>query len=84
MTHVLIHTGQGRLTVSTQAQPTKKENDNNSAARQMMGMKGAGLETDKNKIRVQLMKPVTWIPLIWGECENQASLQQVEVEYGFA
>jgi hypothetical protein len=27
---------------------------------------------------------VTWIPLIWGECENQASLQQVEVEYGFA
>jgi len=49
-----------------------------------MGMKGAGLETDKNKIRVQLMKPVTWIPLIWGECENQASLQQVEVEYGFA
>lgn len=23
-------------------------------------------ETDKNKIRIQLMKPVTWIPLIWG------------------
>jgi len=32
----------------------------------MMGMKGAALETDVNKIRVQLMKPVTWIPLIWG------------------
>lgn len=30
-------------------------------------MKGADMETDIWKIRVQLMKPVTWIPLIWGE-----------------
>jgi hypothetical protein len=37
-----------------------------SAARQMLGMKGAALETDKFKIRVQLTKPVTWVPLIWG------------------
>ena len=29
-------------------------------------MKGADMETDIWKIRVQLMKPVTWIPLIWG------------------
>ena len=29
--------------------------------------KGAALETDKFKIRVQLTKPVTWVPLIWGE-----------------
>ncbi|KAG2495107.1 hypothetical protein HYH03_006717 [Edaphochlamys debaryana] len=29
-------------------------------------MKGAALETDIWKIRVQLTKPVTWIPLIWG------------------
>jgi hypothetical protein len=27
---------------------------------------GAALETDKFKIRVQLTKPVTWVPLIWG------------------
>lgn len=33
----------------------------------MLGMKGAALETDKFKIRVQLTKPVTWVPLIWGE-----------------
>ena len=39
---------------------------NNSAARQMLGMKGAALETDLFKIRVQLTKPVTWVPLIWG------------------
>jgi 4-hydroxybenzoate polyprenyltransferase len=34
----------------------------------MLGMKGAALETDMFKIRVQLTKPVTWVPLIWGEC----------------
>eukprot|EP00887_Chlorella_sp_A99_P003457 scaffold7.g3457.t1 len=33
---------------------------------QLLGMKGADLETDIWKIRLQLMKPVTWIPLIWG------------------
>lgn len=33
---------------------------------QLLGMKGASEETDIWKIRVQLMKPVTWIPLIWG------------------
>lgn len=40
--------------------------DSSASARQMLGMKGAALETDKFKIRVQLTKPVTWIPLIWG------------------
>jgi hypothetical protein len=29
--------------------------------------KVAALETDKFKIRVQLTKPVTWVPLIWGK-----------------
>jgi chlorophyll synthase len=29
-------------------------------------MKGAGAETNKWKIRLQLTKPVTWVPLIWG------------------
>jgi chlorophyll synthase len=29
-------------------------------------MKGASAETNIWKIRLQLMKPVTWIPLIWG------------------
>jgi hypothetical protein len=35
-------------------------------ARQLLGMKGAAETDDIWKIRVQLMKPVTWIPLIWG------------------
>lgn len=34
---------------------------------QLLGMKGADKETNIWKIRLQLMKPVTWIPLIWGE-----------------
>ncbi|EFN57184.1 hypothetical protein CHLNCDRAFT_34863 [Chlorella variabilis] len=33
---------------------------------QLLGMKGADTETNIWKIRLQLMKPVTWIPLIWG------------------
>lgn len=35
--------------------------------RQLLGMKGADVkETSIWKIRLQLMKPITWIPLIWG------------------
>ncbi len=33
---------------------------------QLLGMKGAGAETNKWKIRLQLTKPVTWVPLVWG------------------
>ena len=35
-------------------------------ARQLLGMKGASGSSNIWKIRLQLMKPVTWIPLIWG------------------
>ena len=38
----------------------------NGAARQLLGMKGASGTSSIWKIRLQLMKPVTWIPLIWG------------------
>lgn len=34
---------------------------------QLLGIKGADAETNKWKIRLQLTKPVTWVPLIWGE-----------------
>ncbi|KAK9827242.1 hypothetical protein WJX81_001862 [Elliptochloris bilobata] len=33
---------------------------------QLLGMKGADAETNIWKIRLQLTKPVTWVPLIWG------------------
>ncbi|GAB4815556.1 hypothetical protein N2152v2_002602 [Parachlorella kessleri] len=45
---------------------------------QLLGMKGADKETNIWKIRLQLMKPVTWIPLIWGVlCGAAASGQFV-------
>lgn len=48
-----------------------------SAARQLLGMKGAKAgETSIWKIRLQLMKPITWIPLIWGVVCGAASSGQ--------
>ena len=62
------HAARSATGVRAQAkQATKEEKDGSSAARQMLGMKGASDETNIWKIRVQLTKPVTWIPLIWGE-----------------
>ncbi|MEO1591675.1 MAG: chlorophyll synthase ChlG [Cyanobacteria bacterium J06632_22] len=43
-------------------------------ARQLLGMKGAEAgETSVAKIRLQLMKPITWIPLMWGVICGAAS-----------
>lgn len=53
------------LRVACAAQKTEEKKD--AGVRQMLGMKGAGDEDDLWKIRVQLTKPVTWVPLIWGE-----------------
>ena len=37
-----------------------------SDARQLLGIKGASETTSIWNLRLQLMKPVTWIPLLWG------------------
>ena len=37
-----------------------------SDARQLLGIKDASATTNIWKLRLQLMKPVTWIPLLWG------------------
>jgi chlorophyll synthase len=43
------------------------ETDRSAKTRQILGMKGADVkETSIWKIRLQLMKPITWIPLMWG------------------
>ncbi|PON51114.1 Chlorophyll synthase [Parasponia andersonii] len=39
---------------------------NGSSINQLLGIKGASQETNKWKIRLQLTKPVTWPPLVWG------------------
>ncbi|MBD2576357.1 chlorophyll synthase ChlG [Oscillatoria sp. FACHB-1406] len=47
---------------------------NSSKTRQLLGMKGAASgESNIWKIRLQLMKPITWIPLIWGVVCGAAS-----------
>lgn len=49
---------------SASSDPNSKRS---AKTRQMLGMKGADVkETSIWKIRLQLMKPITWIPLIWG------------------
>jgi len=60
-------------TPQTAASPDPK----GSKARQLLGMKGADSgETSIWKIRLQLMKPITWIPLIWGVVCGAASSGQ--------
>lgn len=50
------------------------EASRSAKTRQMLGMKGAASgETNIWKIRLQLMKPITWIPLIWGVVCGAAS-----------
>ena len=54
-------------------QPTPEETSPGSAARQVLGMKGATAGGSIWTIRRQLMKPITWIPLIWGVVCGAAS-----------
>ncbi|CAI9298661.1 unnamed protein product [Lactuca saligna] len=46
--------------------PEKAPAATGSGFNQILGIKGAKQETNIWKIRVQLTKPVTWPPLIWG------------------
>ncbi|MGF1542859.1 MAG: chlorophyll synthase ChlG [Pleurocapsa sp.] len=58
----------------TPSNPATQQSDSGSKTRQLLGMKGAAIgETNLWKIRLQLMKPITWIPLIWGVVCGAAS-----------
>ncbi|GER55790.1 unnamed protein product, partial [Striga asiatica] len=46
--------------------PDKAAAESGSSINQILGIKGAKQESNKWKIRVQLTKPVTWPPLVWG------------------
>jgi len=46
--------------------PNEEATDGSGDVRQLLGVKGASGTTEKWKIRLQLTKPVTWIPLVWG------------------
>jgi chlorophyll/bacteriochlorophyll a synthase len=61
-------------TASVPAALEAVEEQAGSNTRQLLGMKGAKAgETNIWKIRLQLMKPITWIPLIWGVVCGAAS-----------
>jgi chlorophyll/bacteriochlorophyll a synthase len=54
------------MTDSSELQPDLQDN-RSAKTRQILGMKGADVkESSIWKIRLQLMKPITWIPLMWG------------------
>ncbi|MGK7873128.1 MAG: chlorophyll synthase ChlG [Xenococcaceae cyanobacterium] len=54
--------------------PAEVLSDRKAKTRQLLGMKGAAPEEKSIwKIRLQLMKPITWIPLIWGVVCGAAS-----------
>ena len=61
---------------SSQTNSAIENQDDNkgSRTRQLLGMKGAA-DGEKSiwKIRLQLMKPITWIPLMWGVICGAAS-----------
>ncbi|KAL9672894.1 hypothetical protein QQ045_029147 [Rhodiola kirilowii] len=46
--------------------PVNAPASDGSSFNQLLGIKGAKQETNKWKIRLQLTKPVTWPPLVWG------------------
>jgi len=61
--------------ISMQTEPKAAETnaeatDGSGGVRQLLGLKGASEATGKEflnwKIRLQLTKPATWVPLIWG------------------
>jgi len=55
-----------RLSAKAPPESNEEVTDGSSDLRQLLGVKGASGTTDIWKIRLQLMKPVTWIPLAWG------------------
>ncbi|NES03325.1 MAG: chlorophyll synthase ChlG [Okeania sp. SIO2F4] len=62
------------MTNQEQKQEQKEVENSTAKTRQLLGMKGAASgETNIWKIRLQLMKPITWIPLIWGVVCGAAS-----------
>ncbi|OKH37059.1 chlorophyll synthase ChlG [[Phormidium ambiguum] IAM M-71] len=63
-----------QLPVDVQPSTEAELASRSAKTRQMLGMKGAASgETNVWKIRLQLMKPITWIPLIWGVVCGAAS-----------
>ena len=59
-------TGSHPFRLNAAPESNKEVSDGSADVRQLLGVKGASGSTDIWKIRLQLTKPVTWIPLVWG------------------
>ena len=46
---------------------TQSDGESQSTIRQLLGIRDAATDTNKWKVRLQLTKPVTWAPLVWGK-----------------
>eukprot|EP00871_Galdieria_phlegrea_P005661 jgi/Galph1/6096/GphlegSOOS_G4743.1 len=57
-----------KASVSTRKPESETADSQWSSSRQLLGMKGASFSENipKWRVHLQLMKPVTWIPLLWG------------------
>ena len=65
---------EAQMQASNSDAPAKASETSGDGVRQLLGMKGASESTNKWRVRLQLMKPVTWVPLIWGvSCGAAAS-----------
>lgn len=65
------------LEVNRQPETAAIKADRSGRTRQLLGMRGATPgETSIWRIRLQLMKPITWIPLMWGIVCGAASSGQ--------
>jgi len=60
------NTNMNKKDVVTSLSMASDNEDSSGSLRQLLGVKGASKETNIWKIRLQLTKPVTWIPLVWG------------------
>lgn len=67
-------TSEAAATPEESATEAPKARGKSNRARQLMGMRGAEVESRSIwQLHLQLMKPVTWIPLIWGVIPGAAS-----------
>ena len=66
-----------------EASETSEASGGGSKARQLLGMKGAAGESSIWKIHLQLMKPITWVPLMWGVVCGAASSGQYTWTVGY-
>ena len=52
--------------LAVRAMADEEKDDKGAGVKQLLGIRGGERTDDIWKIRLQLTKPVTWVPLIWG------------------